>query len=79
MYILVLAEDLTKGLRNATITSEAEYSINFTELGKNVRVKFTLYGGSSILFVNVKICISLKQKIHKCASIMFGKILQSVT
>ena len=42
MYILVLAEDLTKRLSNATITSEAEYSINFTESGKKVCVKFTL-------------------------------------
>ena len=33
---------LTKGLDDTTITTEAKYPLNFTELGKKIRVKSTL-------------------------------------
>ena len=50
--ILALGEGPTQGLDNATITAEAKYPINFTELGK--RFVFSLHhsGINSFLFVD---------------------------
>ena len=51
--ILILGKDPAQGLDDTTFTFEAEYSINFTELGK----KFCLslhYNGSNSYLLEMK-------------------------
>ena len=48
--ILVLGEGPTQGLDNATITAEAKYPINFTELEKRFVLSPHYNGSNSFLF-----------------------------
>ena len=45
--ILILGKGLTQGLDGTTFTAEAEYSINFTEHGKNVVLSLHYIGSNS--------------------------------
>ena len=47
--ILILGKGLTQGLDGTTFTAEAEYSINFTEHGKNVVLSLHYIGSNSYL------------------------------
>ena len=60
--ILVLGEGPTQGLGDTTITAEAKYSINFTELEKRFLLSLHYNGSNSFLFLNAKKNISVQSK-----------------
>ena len=50
--ILILGEGATQGLDSTTLTAEANYPINFTQLGKRFVLSLHDNGSNSFLFVN---------------------------
>ena len=50
--ILVLGDDITKGLNDMILTAEKKYSIDFTENNKKFCLSLHYNGNNSYLFVN---------------------------
>ena len=50
--ILILREGPTQGLDDTTLTSEAKYPINFTQLRKRFVLSLHYNGSNSFLFLN---------------------------
>ena len=50
--ILILGEGPTQGLDDTTLTSEAKYPINFTQLRKRFVLSLHYNGSNSFLFLN---------------------------
>ena len=50
--ILILGEGPTQGLHDTTLTAEAKYPINFTQLGKTFVLSLHYNGSNRFLFVN---------------------------
>ena len=50
--ILIIGEELTQGLDNTTLTAEAIYPINFTQLNKRFVLSLHYNGSNSFLFLN---------------------------
>ena len=50
--ILILAEVLTQGFDDTTLTAEAKYPTNFTQSGKKIVLSLHCNGSNSFLFVN---------------------------
>ena len=67
--ILILGKGPTKGLDDTTVTTEAQYLIDFSR--SNIKLWLGLYynGNSSFLFVNAKNKYSERQKILKLKNI----------
>ena len=63
--ILILGEGPTQGLDDATLTAEAKYFINFTQLNKSLVLSLYYNRISSFLFVNATKYINSKVKILK--------------
>ena len=64
-YLLVLGEETTQVLDNATLSLEPKYHINFTEPEKRYVVSLLSNWSNSFLFASEVKCINLKQNIQK--------------
>ena len=51
-YILIFGEVVTQGLDDTTLTAEAKYPINFTQLGKRFVLSLHYNGSNNFLFVS---------------------------
>ena len=60
--ILILAEVPTQRLTDTTLTAEAKYSSNFTQLRKRFVLSLHYNGSSSFLFVNATKIYQIKAK-----------------
>ena len=60
--ILVLGEDITQGLDNATLTAEKKHSINFTKSNTKFCLSLHYNGADSFSFPNGKEIIKFKAK-----------------
>ena len=60
--ILILGEGPTQGLDDRTLTAEAKYPINFTEMGKRFVLSLQSNRSNSFLFVNATKVYEFKAK-----------------
>ena len=60
--ILILGEGPAQGLNDTTLSAEAKYSFNFTQLRKRFVLSLNCNGSNSFLVVNATKYISSKQK-----------------
>ena len=60
--ILVLREDLARGLDDTTMTAKAKYPINFTQSEKTLALCLHYNGSNSFLFVNAVKMYQFKAK-----------------
>ena len=60
--ILILGEGPTHGLYDITVTAEAIYAINFTQLNKRFVLSLHYNGSNSFLFVNATKIYQFKAK-----------------
>ena len=79
--ILILGEGRTKGLGDTTLTAEAKYLINFTQLGKRFALSLHYNGSNSFLFVNATKIYQFKAKESKIKDyiLCLGNILKDFT
>ena len=61
-YILLIAEEPTKGLHDSTLTAEVIYSINFTQPNKRFVLSLNYNGSTSFPFVNATKIYRFKTK-----------------
>ena len=59
---LILSELPTQGLNDTKLTTEAKYTINFTQSGKRFVLSLHYYGSSNFLFVNATKIYQFKAK-----------------
>ena len=50
--VLIFGEGTTQGLDDTTLTAEAKYPINFTQLGKRFVLSLHYNGSNNFLFVS---------------------------
>ena len=60
--ILILGEGLTQGLGDTTLTAEAKYPINFTQMRKKFVLSLHYNGSNSFLLVNATKIYQFKAK-----------------
>ena len=73
--ILILGVGPTKGLDDTTLTTEAQYSINFSSSYRKFCLSLHFNGSNSFLFVNAtKICQFKAKDSEKKYSLCLGKI-----
>ena len=60
--ILIFGEGATQGLNDTTLTTEAKYTINFTQSGKRFVLSLHYNGRNSFLFVNATKVFQFKAK-----------------
>ena len=60
--ILILGEGPTQGLDDRTLTAEAKYPINFTEMGKRFVLSLQSNRSNTFLFVNATKVYEFKAK-----------------
>ena len=62
---LILGEGPTQELNDTTLTAEAKYAINFTQLRKRFALSLRYNGSDSFLFINITKIYQSKQKTLK--------------
>ena len=79
--ILILGEGPTQGLDDTTLTTEAEYSINFTQSRQRFVLSLHYNGSNSFLFVNATKIYQFKAKDSeiKYYTLCLGKISKDST
>ena len=79
--ILILGEGPTQGLDDTTLTTEAEYSINFTQSRQRFALSLHYNGSNSFLFVNATKIYQFKAKDSeiKYYTLCLGKISKDST
>ena len=60
--VLVLGEDPTQEVDDTTLTTEAKYSVNFTQSGKKIVLSLQYSGSNSFLYVNAVKMYKFKAK-----------------
>ena len=64
-HIFIFGERSIQGLDDITLTAEAKYSINFTQLRKRLVLSLYYSGSNSFLFVNARKIYKFKEKYSK--------------
>ena len=79
--IVTLGETTTQGLDDTTLTAEAKYPINFTQLGKKFVLSLHYNWSNSFLFVNTAKIYQFKAKWSeiKYYTLCLGNILKDFT
>ena len=60
--VLILGEDPTQEVDDTTLTTEAKYSVNFTQSGKKIVLSLQYSGSNSFLYVNAVKMYKFKAK-----------------
>ena len=79
--ILILGEGPTHGLYDITVTAEAIYAINFTQLNKRFVLSLHYNGSNSFLFVNATKVYQFKEKNSEIIdyTLCLGNVLKEFT